>query len=184
MFLLLLLFLFLLLFFILSWLPGSTLLLVLGGAQVLRQDYWLEWWSFPGYCHCCCWCCCWFGCCLMTFVGMFWQDDPVVSRTSRVTSFPPRPPSSAGPDRLIYEEWPESPPYWCRYPGRSHRKHQVHHYYFLYVTISIKLHRDSNPLGACGFQKLLEGVFPYSRQSPIPQVHDYVGQSLWFVFRN
>ena len=32
------------------------------------------------------------GYCLMTFVGRFWQDDPVVCRTNRVASCPPRPP--------------------------------------------------------------------------------------------
>ena len=37
---------------------------------------------------------------------------------------------------------------------------------------------------ACGFQKLLNGVFPYSRQSLVPQVCDYVWQSFWFGFCN
>ena len=132
-----------------------------------------------------------------------------------MTSGPPRPPSSTGPDRLICEEWPESPPYLDRY------------------DVSIELHRDaarsdSNQPGAfifwqkpkvirrdiafgqllgqlpwglkdipsretsptevpawdaCGFQKLL-GVFPYSRQSLVPQVRNYKRQSFWFGFRN
>ena len=37
---------------------------------------------------------------------------------------------------------------------------------------------------ACWFQKLLKGVFHYSRQSLVPQACDYIGQSLWFSFRN
>ena len=37
---------------------------------------------------------------------------------------------------------------------------------------------------ACGFQKLLKGIFSYSRKSLVLQVCNYVGQSLWFGFCN
>ena len=89
------------LFFWFLWSPGSRIGLVVGLMV------------FPGCCYCCWWwCCCWFGWCLMTFVSKFWQDASVVCRTGRMASCPTRPPSSAGPDRLICDEWLESPLYW------------------------------------------------------------------------
>ena len=65
----------------------------------------------PGYC---CWCCyCWWCYCSwwLTSVDRLLINDQAVCRTSRVASFPPWPPSSAGPYRSVCVGWPGIPPY-------------------------------------------------------------------------